>query len=61
LATLRGHKLEVWSLALLPDNTILISGSKDGSICVWDTTALRREATHFTLPVAVRAACFRPA
>ncbi len=58
LATLRGHKLEVWSLALLPDNTTLLSGSKDGSVCVWDTTALRRDATHFKLPAAVRAACF---
>jgi WD40 repeat protein/serine/threonine protein kinase len=58
LATLRGHKLEVWSLALLPDNTTLISGSKDGSVCVWDTTALRRDATHFKLPAGVRAAAF---
>jgi WD40 repeat protein len=36
-ATLRGHRLEVWSLALCPDNTTLVSGSKDGSVCVWDT------------------------
>ena len=57
-ATLRGHKLEVWSLALLPDNTTLLSGSKDGSVYVWDTTALRRDSTHFTLPGTVRDALF---
>jgi WD40 repeat protein len=32
-ATLRGHHLEVWSLALSPDNSTLVSGSKDGSVC----------------------------
>lgn len=42
-ATLRGHQLEVWSLALLPDGFTLISGSKDGEVKVWDTRQLRRE------------------
>ncbi len=54
VATLRGHRLEVWSLALCPDNTTLVSGCKDGSVCVWDTTTLRRERAHVTLPVSVR-------
>ncbi|HOY59808.1 MAG TPA: serine/threonine-protein kinase, partial [Verrucomicrobiota bacterium] len=54
-ATLRGHRLEVWSLALCPDNTTLVSGSKDGSVCVWDTAALRRDRAHASLPVSVRA------
>jgi WD40 repeat protein len=34
---LRGHKLEVWRLALLPDNRTLISACKDGSVYFWDT------------------------
>lgn len=57
-ATLRGHRQEVWSLALCPDNTTLVSGCKDGSVCVWDTATLRREQAHVTLPVPVRAWSF---
>ncbi len=59
-ATLRGHHLEVWSLALSPDNSTLVSGCKDGSVCVWDTSAVRRKQAHVTLPVAVRAWSFLP-
>jgi WD40 repeat protein len=59
-ATLRGHRLEVWSLALCPDNTTLVSGCKDGSVFVWDTATLRRKQTHVTLPVPVRAWSFLP-
>jgi WD40 repeat protein/serine/threonine protein kinase len=59
-ATLRGHRLEVWSLALCPDNTTLVSGSKDGEVCVWDTAALRRDQARVTLPVPVRAWSFLP-
>jgi len=54
-ATLRGHRLEVWSLALCPDAATLVSGCKDGTVCVWDTATLRREQAHVTLPVPVRA------
>jgi WD40 repeat protein len=57
-ATLRGHRLEVWSLALGPDNATLVSGSKDGAVYVWDTTANRREQSHVTLPVPVLAWSF---
>jgi eukaryotic-like serine/threonine-protein kinase len=59
-ATLRGHRTEVWSLALAPDNTTLISGGKDGEVCVWDTATLRHEPAHVTLPVPVRAWSFAP-
>jgi WD40 repeat protein len=59
-ASLRGHKLEVWSLALLPDHTTLVSGSKDGSVYVWDTATLRRDKTHITLPEPVRGWGFAP-
>jgi WD40 repeat protein len=54
VATLRGHRLEVWSLALLHDNARLVSGCKDGSVYVWDTTRLRRDQTRNTLPEPVR-------
>jgi WD40 repeat protein len=59
-STLRGHRLEVWSLALCPDNTTLVSGSKDGSVCVWDTANLQRNQSCVTLPVPVRAWSFAP-
>lgn len=57
-ATLRGHRQEVWSLALCPDQTTLVSGSKDGTVCVWDTSTLVRKQTYATLPVPVRTWCF---
>ncbi len=59
-ATLRGHRLEVWSLALGPDNTTLVSGCKDGSVFVWDTGNLRTAQAHVTLPIRVRAWRFAP-
>jgi eukaryotic-like serine/threonine-protein kinase len=59
-ATLRGHRTEVWSVALAPDSTTLISGGKDGEVCVWDTTTLRHEPAHVTLPVPVRTWSFAP-
>jgi WD40 repeat protein len=39
---------------LLPDHTTLVSGCKDGSVCVWDTKAVLRERTRATLPEPVR-------
>jgi eukaryotic-like serine/threonine-protein kinase len=54
-ATLRGHKLEVWDLVLLPDKTSLVSGCKDGSVYVWDTTTLKREQSRLTLPEIISA------
>jgi eukaryotic-like serine/threonine-protein kinase len=59
-ATLRGHQTEVWSVALAPDNTTLLSGAKDGEVCVWDTATLRHEPAHVTLPVPVRTWSFTP-
>lgn len=59
--TLRGHRLEVWSLALAPDRTILVSGAKDGQICVWDTQAPQRRKLPITLPAQVEAWTFTPA
>jgi WD40 repeat protein len=61
VATLRGHQLEVWSLALLSNARTLISGSKDGSVLVWDTARARANQDRYsftTLPKSVRAWCF---
>jgi len=58
IRTLRGHRLEVWSLALCPDQTTLLSGAKDGQVCAWDTAHTQpRQALHI-LPVRVRAWTF---
>jgi WD40 repeat protein len=53
LATLRGHSLEVWRLALLPDGKTLVSGSGDGEILVWDLRA-GGVKDCLTLPIAPR-------
>ncbi|MCS7090388.1 MAG: serine/threonine-protein kinase [Limisphaera sp.] len=55
---LRGHRLEVWSLVLVPDQTTLISGAKDGEVCVWDTAVGRSPSTHHVLPVKVQSWSF---
>ena len=48
--TFRGHKTEVWSLALLPDQRTLISGCKDGSVYRWDLDAERGASFAGTIP-----------
>jgi WD40 repeat protein len=45
----RGHKQEVWALALLTDGRTLVSGAKDGEVCLWDTTSDARQRNHFKL------------
>jgi len=32
----KGHKEQIWSVALSPDNKILASAGLDGAVCVWD-------------------------
>jgi WD40 repeat protein len=34
-----GHETWIWSLALSPDGTILVSGGADGKLCWWDPAA----------------------
>ncbi|MFM1941874.1 MAG: hypothetical protein RI897_856, partial [Verrucomicrobiota bacterium] len=51
-ATLRGHRLEVWSMALCPDGTTLASGGKDGVVNVWDVSQVEAQRHYRTLPVA---------
>jgi eukaryotic-like serine/threonine-protein kinase len=50
LRTLLGHRSEVASLAVLPDNEILVSGGKDGSILVWNAGASERARPEIRLP-----------
>jgi len=44
-ATLRGHHHSVTSLALAPDGSRLVSGSRDGRLRLWDTGRDVAEAT----------------
>ena len=37
---LTGHKATVWSLAFSPDGKTLASGSKDGTVILWDVSTL---------------------
>ena len=46
LDVLRGHRQEVWRLALLPDDKTLVSGAKDGTVCFWDTSLTHPRLTH---------------
>ena len=60
LDVLRGHRLEVWRLALLPDHTTLVSGCKDGTVCFWDTSVSHSHEARITLPEPVTAWRFSP-
>jgi WD40 repeat protein len=50
---LRGHRLEVWRLALLPDDKTLVSGCKDGTVCFWDTSVPHLRQPRKTIPEKV--------
>jgi serine/threonine protein kinase/WD40 repeat protein len=52
---LRGHRQEVWSLAVAPDRTTVVSGCKDGSVYVWDAGQRPRDRAHVVLPEPVQA------
>ncbi|NES71613.1 MAG: serine/threonine protein kinase, partial [Okeania sp. SIO2D1] len=47
---LEGHSGAIWSLAISPDNRILVSGSNDGTIKVWNllTGTLKTTLTGHT-------------
>jgi WD40 repeat protein len=60
LDVLRGHRLEVWRLALLPDGKTLVSGAKDGTVCLWDTSVMHPHQPRITVPAKVANWCFTP-
>ncbi|MBC8347562.1 MAG: protein kinase [Verrucomicrobia bacterium] len=60
VSTFKGHKDEVWSLALSRDSGTLMSGGKDGVVSVWDTAGRSSEDGPIILPVAVVAWSFAP-
>jgi WD40 repeat protein len=51
LDVLRGHRQEVWRLALLPDGKTLVSGCKDGTVCIWDASVTHPHQARVTLPM----------
>jgi WD40 repeat protein len=57
---LRGHQREIWSLALLPDKSTLVSGSKEGSVWLWNTNTTRFNERFVALPVSASAWRFAP-
>jgi WD40 repeat protein len=56
---LRGHKNSVYSLALLTNNTTLVSGSVD-SVCLWNTSAKPRDRKRTIVPVTLGFFWFSP-
>jgi WD40 repeat protein len=52
--------LEVWRLVLLPDQRTLVSGGKDGAVCVWDTARVRHEQSHVALRIRAMSWSFAP-
>ena len=51
----RGHRSEVWHLALFPDGHTLASGGKDGTVCLWNLSSSPGKTDHVTLDAKVRA------
>ena len=51
----RGHRSEVWHVALFPDEHTLVSGGKDGVVCLWDSSSSPGQTDHLTLDARVRA------
>ncbi|MCX6922075.1 MAG: hypothetical protein NT154_02475, partial [Verrucomicrobia bacterium] len=52
---LHGHQDAIWSIALVPDQSLLVSGCQDGSVHVWDTAITRQQRRRVTLPAALSA------
>ena len=45
LATLKGHTSSVYSVAFAPDGKTLATGSRDGTVKLWDITTGKELAT----------------
>jgi len=58
---LRGQAEQVRNLALSPDGQTLVSGgSRESTVCFWDTSVTHPRQTNVTLPANLRAWCFSP-
>jgi WD40 repeat protein len=44
--TLKGHKKLVWSVAISPDGTLVLTGAKDGTVCLWEAASGRLLASY---------------
>jgi WD40 repeat protein len=51
-ATLKGHS-DVWCIAISSDGKLVASGSKDGTVKLWDTTTGKEKMTLTGQPTAV--------
>src|SRR5207245_2455417 len=60
LATLRGHRGMVRSLALSPNGALLASGGEDHQICVWDAATYRLRLTLEGHRKSIRTVVFSP-
>jgi serine/threonine protein kinase/WD40 repeat protein len=56
----RGHQTEIWTIALLPDQSTLVTGSKDGSVWLWDSNASWYSGMSTPLRTPVSAWRFAP-
>jgi len=54
IGRLRGHRDEVWGLAISPDGQLLVSGSRDHSIRVWSGIPNPAPRDHLSLPRGTR-------
>jgi serine/threonine protein kinase/WD40 repeat protein len=52
---LHGLKAKIWILVLLPDESTVVTGSRDGAVTIWDAAAVPTEPDAGTLPVEARA------
>ena len=52
---LRGVKAEIWTLILLPDESTVVTGSRDGAVTLWEAAAVSEAPDAGTLPAEVRA------
>jgi WD40 repeat protein len=60
LATLKGHKSWVNSVAFTADGTLLATGSSDGTVKLWDVATRREQATLKVPTGEVRSVAFAP-
>ena len=52
---LRGYNNQIWSLALLRDQSTLVSGGKDGAVWFWDAAKSRSDVMQLRIPVPLLA------